>query len=159
MWARCLPIVSTQLRHPVAVAASVRTTGTRHERSGPSARTARTSRTIVSASGWSALLTTMMSGISITPGLERLDRVAGSRHQREHDRVRVVDDVDLALADAHGLEEDVVLAGRVHKERGLERGLGEAAERAAGRHRADEDALVEEVVGEPDAVAQHGAPA
>jgi hypothetical protein len=36
---------------------------------GASDSTPRISRTIVSVSGWSALLTTMMSGISITPAL------------------------------------------------------------------------------------------
>ena len=36
---------------------------------GPERSTARTSRTIVSASGWSHLLTTITSGISITPAL------------------------------------------------------------------------------------------
>ena len=44
--------------------------------------------------------------------LERLDAVAGARDEDEDDRVGVVDDVDLRLADADGLEEDVVLAGR-----------------------------------------------
>ena len=39
----------------------------------------------------------------------------------------------------------------------LQRRLGEAAERAAAGHRADEDARVEEVVGEADPVAEQGA--
>ena len=69
----------------------------------------------------------------------------------------MVDDVDLALADADRLEQDVVLARGVHQQRRLQRRLGEAAERAAGRHRADEHARVEEVVREADAVAEHGA--
>ncbi len=41
--------------------------GTRQPFCGASESTPRISRTIVSVSGWSALLTTMMSGISITP--------------------------------------------------------------------------------------------
>ena len=41
--------------------------GTRQPSCGASESTPRISRTIVSVSGWSALLTTMMSGISITP--------------------------------------------------------------------------------------------
>ena len=41
--------------------------GTRQPRCGASDSTPRISRTIVSVSGWSALLTTMMSGISMTP--------------------------------------------------------------------------------------------
>ena len=71
----------------------------------------------------------------------------------------MVDDVDLGLADADRLEEDVVLARGVHQQRGLQRRLGEPAERAAGRHRADEDAGVEEVLGQPDAVAEQRAAA
>ena len=92
-------------------------------------------------------------------GLERLDRVARAGDQHEHDGVGVVDHVDLGLADADRLEEDVVLARRVHQQRRLERGLGQPAERAAGRHRADEDARVEEVLGQPDAVAEQRAAA
>ena len=91
------------------------------------------------------------------PGLERLDRVARAGHEHEDDGVGVVDDVDLGLADADGLEEDVVLAGGVHEQRGLERRLAQAAERAAVGHRADEDAGVEEVLGEADAVAEQRA--
>ena len=55
------------------------------------------------------------------------------------------------------LEEDDVLAGRVEQEQRLERRLGEAAGVAARAHRADEDARVEEVVGEPDPVAEQRA--
>ena len=65
-------------------------------------------------------------------GLQRLDRVARAGHQHEHDGVGVVDDVDLGLADADRLEEDVVLAGGVHQQRGLQRRLAEPAERARG---------------------------
>ena len=92
-------------------------------------------------------------------GLERLDRVAGAGDQHQHDRVGVVDHVDLGLPDADRLEEDVLLAGGVHQQRGLQRRLGQPAERAARRHRADEHAGVEEVLGEPDPVAQQRAAA
>ncbi len=71
----------------------------------------------------------------------------------------MVDHVDLRLADPDGLEEHVVAAGGVHQQRGLERGLGQPAERAARRHRADEDARVEEVLGQPDPVAEQRAAA
>ena len=71
----------------------------------------------------------------------------------------MVDHVDLGLADADGLQEDVVLARGVHQQRGLQRRLGEPAERAARRHRADEDARVQEVLGQPDPVAQQRAAA
>jgi acetyltransferase-like isoleucine patch superfamily enzyme len=76
--------------------------------------------------------------------------------ERQHDRVGVIDHVDLSLPDAHGFEQDVVLARGVHQQRRLKRRLGETAERAPGGHRADEDAGVEEVVGKPDPVAENG---
>ena len=69
----------------------------------------------------------------------------------------MVDHVDLALAHAHRLEEHVVLAGGIHQERRLKRRLGQPSERAPACHRADEHPRVEEVVGEPDAVTEHGA--
>ena len=149
---------STSSGTPAPLAASVRTTGTRHERCGPSASTALTSRTIVSARGWSALLTTITSGISITPALS-----AWIESPEPGISARTIVSAWSTTSispwpDADRLEQHVVLAGRVHQQRRLERRLGEAAERAARRHRADEDARVEEVVREADPVAQHGAP-
>ena len=91
------------------------------------------------------------------PRLQRLNGVARAGHEHEDDRVRDADHLDLALARADGLEEDQVLAGRVQDEQRLERRLRQAALVAAGAHRADEDARVEEVVGEPDAVAEQRA--
>ena len=78
MNARCSSSFSTSSSTPSPRAASVLTIGTRQPRCGASDSTPRISRTIVSVSGWSALLTTIMSGISMTPGLQRLDRVAAS---------------------------------------------------------------------------------
>ena len=72
-------------------------------------------------------------------------------------RVGDADHLHLALAGADRLEEDELLAGGVEHEQRLQRRLGEAAEVAARPHRADEDAGVEEVVGEPDAVAEERA--
>ena len=91
------------------------------------------------------------------PGLQRLHRVAGAGHEDEEDRVGDPDHLDLALARADRLEEDDVLAGRVEHEQRLQRRLGETAEVAARPHRADEDVGVEEVVGEPDPVAEQRA--
>ena len=79
-------------------------------------------------------------------GLERLDRISRARHQHEHDRVGVVDDVDLCLTDPDGLHENVLAPGGIEQQRSLQRGLGQPAERAAVGHRADEDARVEEVL-------------
>ena len=91
------------------------------------------------------------------PRFQRLDGVARAGHQHEQDRVRDPDHLDLALAGADRLEEDDVLAGRVEQEHRLQRRLREPAEMAARPHRADEDAGVEEVVGEPDPVAEQRA--
>ena len=76
------------------------------------------------------------------PGLERLHLVARAGHER-HDRdVGGADDVDFVLADADGLDEDDVLAGGVEDERGVGGRARQAAEVAARRHAADEDAGV-----------------
>ena len=103
------------------------------------------------------MFTTITSGISITPAFSAWTESPEPGISAEHDRVGVVDDVDLGLADADRLDEDVLLAGGVHQQHRLERRLRQAAERAAARHRADVDALVEEVLGEPDAVAEQRA--
>ena len=66
-------------------------------------------------------------------------------------------DLDLALPRADGLHEHDVLARRVEQENRLQRRLGEPAEMPARPHRADVDARVEEVIGEPDAVAEERA--
>jgi hypothetical protein len=87
-------------------------------------------------------------------GLERLDRVAGAGHQGKDHRVGVIDDVHLGLAHADGLQIDLVLARCVHQQGGLERRLREASQRPAAGHRPDEDAGVQEVLGQADAVAQ-----
>src|SRR3954447_19963857 len=86
--------------------------------------------------------------------LQRLDRVARARHEHEDDRVRGAEDADLALPDPDRLDEDHVLPGRVEDEHRLERRLRQPAEMAARAHRPDEDLRVEEVVGEPDPVAE-----
>ena len=83
----------------------------------------------------------------MTPGLERLNRVSRSGHQHQHDGVGVIDDVDLRLPDADGLHEHVLAPGGIEQQRRLQGRLGEAAERAAVGHRADEHAAVEEMLG------------
>ena len=79
--------------------------------------------------------------------------------QREHDGVGDREHADLALAGADRLEEDDVLPGGVEEQQRLQRRLGEPAGVAARPHRADEDAGVEEVLGEPDPVAEQRAAA
>ena len=88
------------------------------------------------------------------PGLQRLDGVAGARHEHEQHGVRDPGHLDLALPRTHGLDEHDVLPRGVEQEHGLEGCLGEPAQVSARAHRADVDARIEEVVGEPDAVAE-----
>jgi hypothetical protein len=88
------------------------------------------------------------------PGFQRLHGVARAGHEHEEDGVCDPDHLHLALARADRLQQDEVLAGRVEQERRLQGRLGEAAEMAARPHRADEDARVEEVIGEADSVAE-----
>ena len=64
------------------------------------------------------------------------------------------DDVHFVLADADGLDEDDVLAGGVEHERGVGGRAREAAEVAARRHAADEDAGVGDVRLHADAIAE-----
>ena len=72
----------------------------------------------------------------------------------EQHRVRHPRHLHLALAGADRLHEHDVLARGVEQEQRLQRRLGEAAQVAARAHRADEDSRVEEVIREPDAVAE-----
>jgi len=88
--------------------------------------------------------------------LQRLDRVARAGHQDQQHGVRDPDHLDLALTGPDGLEEDELLARRIEDEQRLKRCLGKPAEVAACPHGADEHLGVEEVVGEPDPVAQEG---
>src|SRR3954452_5076928 len=91
------------------------------------------------------------------PRLQRLHRVARAGHEHEEDGVGDPDHLDLALPRADRLEEADVLAGRVEHEQRLQRRLGQPAEVASRPHRADEDLGVEEVVAEPDPVAEQRA--
>ena len=70
------------------------------------------------------------------------------------DGVGDADHLDLALPGADRLEEDESLPDGVEDQHRLQRRLGEPAEVAARPHRADEDPRVEEVVGQPDPVAE-----
>src|SRR5437762_1561343 len=80
--------------------------------------------------------------------------VARARDEYEQHGVCDADHLDLALAGADPLEEDVLLAGRVEQQQRLQRRLGEPAEMASRPRRADEDARVEEVIAQPNAVTE-----
>ena len=90
-------------------------------------------------------------------GLERLHLVAGAGHQRDDRDVGGADDVDFVLADADGLDDDDVLAGRVEHERRVAGRARQAAQVSARRHAADEHAFVGGVRLHPQAIAEHGA--
>ena len=90
-------------------------------------------------------------------GLRRLDAVAHAGRE-QHDRgVGQRGDLDLGLADADRLDQHHVAAGGVQHPDRLRRGPGQAAEVAAGGHRADVDAGVGGVVLHPDPVAEQRA--
>ena len=124
---------------------------------GPSASIWRTSFLIAEASGWSALLIAITSGISMIPAFSACTA-------SPEPGISTSTTVSAAVATpisfwpgADRLDEDDVLPGGVEDEHGLQRRLGEAARVAAGAHRADEHAGVEEVLGEPDPVAEERA--
>ena len=71
--------------------------------------------------------------------LHELEHVARAGLRDEDRRVDLAGDVGLRLPDAHGLDEHHVEHGRQHLDAGV-RGIGEAAQPVARRHRADEDA-------------------
>jgi hypothetical protein len=75
-------------------------------------------------------------------GLDGLDVVTHPGHCDQHRGVRHLGDVDLVLADAHGLHHHHVLAHRVHHPDAVARRPGESPERSARRQRANEDVRV-----------------
>ena len=91
------------------------------------------------------------------PGLEGLDDVSGRGLEDEDDEVGAVEDVELGLADADGLDEDPVHAEGVEDVGGVGRRRREPAVAVPGGHRADEDAVARLEVLHADPVAQEGA--
>ena len=112
---------------------------------------------MLSVSGWFALFTTITSGISITPAFSACTEspepgISASTIVSAWSMMSISACPTPTVSTKH-----VLLAGRVHQQHRLERRLRQPAERAAARHRADVDALVEEVLGEPDPVAEQRA--
>jgi len=66
----------------------------------------------------------------------------------------MIDDVDLCLTHSHRLDVHLLAPGRIEQQRGLQGRLGQAAERATIGHRADEHALVQEMLREADPISQ-----
>ena len=86
--------------------------------------------------------------------LDRLHVVARARDVDDDRRVRRVRDLDLVLAGADGLDDHDVDARGVHHGDDVAGRRREAAERAARRHAADEDAGIRGQVLHADAVAE-----
>ena len=85
---------------------------------------------------------------------QELPRIA--RHENDSRRLRGLHHLDLVLPDAHGFDEHDVEAGRVQDIDGVRGGAGQAAQRAAGRHRSDEDSGIRVELRHSDAVSQDG---
>ena len=91
------------------------------------------------------------------PRLRGLDAVAHARRDQHQRGVGHRGDLDLALPDAHGLDQDHVAAGGLEHAQRLRRRPREPAEVATRGHRADVDLLVERVVLHPHPVTEQGA--
>ncbi|OLD02406.1 MAG: hypothetical protein AUI99_06075 [Gemmatimonadetes bacterium 13_1_40CM_3_69_22] len=89
--------------------------------------------------------------------LQRLNAVSRFGDERQHRRLGGARHVQLGLPDAHGLDQDALEPEGLQQVGHLRRRGGEAAVRAAGRHRADEDARIQAGGLHADAVAQQGA--
>ena len=87
-------------------------------------------------------------------GLVRLHAVAPAGVDDDDRRVGLAGDLDLDLADPDRLDDDPAMAERIEQADRLRRRQRQAAEVAAGGHRADEDAGIGGVVLHPHAVAE-----
>ena len=147
-----------QLRDPGPLRATALMIGTFQSPLGPSESAVRTSRTIVSVSGCSALLTTITSGISMTPALsawiESPDPGISARTTVSAWSTMSISACPTPTVSSRTSSKPAASM----TQRRLQRRLREAAERAAAGHRADEDALIEKVLRKPDPVAEQGAP-
>jgi len=91
------------------------------------------------------------------PRLEYLHRVAAARLKRDERRVGDFGDLDLGLTDADRFDQHDILTERIHQRDGVGGRAGQPAEVPARGHRANEDVGVDEVLGQPNAVAEQGA--
>src|SRR5437879_5871731 len=88
------------------------------------------------------------------PRLDRLYVVAEARDGHQTDGVHDADDVDLLLADAHGLDEDDVRPEGVEDVYDARGRASQTSGVPATRHRANKDTVVEESLAHADAVAK-----
>ena len=154
---RCASIASQSSSIPSPRIASVSTIGGCGP-DGASASTCRTSFAVCARLRVVGLVDRDHVGDLHDPGLQRLHRVARARHaararrcRRSRARRRRSGPVPTVSRKTTSLPDGV------EQQQRLQRRLGEAAGVAARAHRADEDAGVEEVVGEADPVAEQRA--
>src|SRR5664279_3441768 len=89
--------------------------------------------------------------------LDGLNVVAHAGRQDDHAALGEPEDLDLVLAHAHRLDEDLVVPGGVEHVHGVGRRARETAEMAARRHRPDEHAGIRVKVLHADSVAENRA--
>ena len=87
-------------------------------------------------------------------GLEHLHRIARTGLQRDEHRVGDLRDLDLRLPDADRFDDHHVETERIHQRHRIGGRAGDAAEMSATRHRPDEHARIDEVLGEANAIAE-----
>src|SRR5207247_1567143 len=92
------------------------------------------------------------------PRLDRLYVVAEARDGHQTDGVHDADDVDLLLADAHGLDEDDVRPEGVEDVYDARGRASQTSGVPATRHRANEDTVVEASLAHAEAVAENRTP-
>ena len=89
------------------------------------------------------------------PGLERLDVIAGARHEHDQGDIGGADDVHFVLPHAHGLNDDHRLARRVEHDCCVRGGARQPAKMTARGHAANEHAGIARVRLHPNSVAKH----
>ncbi len=89
--------------------------------------------------------------------LDGLHVVAHAGHQHHHGHLRQSGDLHFVLPHADGLDQHVIAAGASIRRARSRVARGQAAQRAASRHRADENSRIGMMLLHADAVAQNGA--
>ena len=86
-----------------------------------------------------------------------LDVISEAGDEHDEDTVGETDDIDFVLTNADGFDEDLTLAGGVEEKGDFGGGTRESAEKTAGGHGADEDAVVAGVTLHAYAITEYGA--
>ena len=139
------------------IAATVRTTGGVHPRSGPIRSICSRSRAAASAPSRSALFTTNTSATSRMPAFATCTASPQPGDDDDQGRIGRGGDVHLGLSHAHGLDDHQVATGGVEDPNGLGCRERHPAEVTARGHRADEDLRVRGVRLHPQSVAEERA--